>query len=235
VDARAGRGLFGERLVERARQFNWRLGLLSRIAPVGFTGLTGEVRVSYSALLQVRNMPIKIENQFEGKLPRNTLQNVESALGSVPREHLRGVERLRLVDVVTEPRARVAAKGNELPGLYHPRQGTQGAWFEIAITPLTSANKPFHKRIIPRLSFKGNLAAVIFSLVGQHYYLTLRHSVKRGSVEPAVRAYVEKQLKVWNEQQHKIRAKLFKPLQPTLERWSRSLAKKAAEEKKRKG
>jgi hypothetical protein len=38
-------------------------------------------------------MPIKIENQYEGKLPRNALTNVESALASVPREHLRGVER----------------------------------------------------------------------------------------------------------------------------------------------
>src|SRR6266853_1585404 len=154
-------------------------------------------------------MAVKIENQYEGKLPRNTLANVESALASVPREHL--------------------------PGLYHPRQGNQGAWFEVAIIPLTSANKPFHKRIIPRLSFKGNLSAVIFSLIAQHYHLTLRHSVKRGSVEPAVRSYVEKQLKAWNEDQHKIRAKLFKPLQPTLERWSKSLAKRAAQEKKKKG
>jgi hypothetical protein len=180
-------------------------------------------------------MPVRVENQYEGKLPRNTLVNVESALASVPREHLRGIERLRIVSVITDPRAKVAAKGTELPGLYHPRQGVQGAWFEVAITPLVSAGKPFHKRIIPRLSFKGNLSAVIFSLVGQHYHLTLRHSVKRGSVEPAVRSYVEKQLKAWNEQQHKIRAKLFKPLQPTLERWSRSLAKRAAAEKKRKG
>jgi hypothetical protein len=76
---------------------------------------------------------------------------------------------------------------------------------------------------------------VIFSLVAQHYHLTLRHSVKRGAVEPAVRAYVEKQLKAWNEDQHKIRAKIFKPLQPTLERWSKSLAKRAAAEKKKKG
>ena len=180
-------------------------------------------------------MAVRVENQYEGKLPRNTLVNVESALASVPREHLRGIERLRIVSVITDPRAKVAAKGTELPGLYHPRQGVQGAWFEVAITPLMSADKPFHKRIIPRLSFKGNLSAVIFSLVGQHYHLTLRHSVKRGSVEPAVRAYVEKQLKAWNEQQHKIRAKLFKPLQPTLERWSRSLAKRAAQEKKKKG
>jgi len=180
-------------------------------------------------------MAVKIENQYTGKLPRNTLANIESALASVPREYLRGIERLRLVSVITEPRARMAAKGPDLPGLYHPRQGNQGPWFEVALTPLTSANKPFHKRIIPRLSFKGNLSAVIFSLVAQHYHLTLRHSVKRGSVEPAVRAYVEKQLKAWNEDQHKIRAKLFKPLQPTLERWSKSLAKRAAQEKKKKG
>jgi hypothetical protein len=180
-------------------------------------------------------MAVKIENQYEGKLPRNTVANIESALASVPREHLRGIERLRLVSVITEPRARMAAKGTDLPGLYHPRQGTQGPWFEIAITPLISANKPLFKQIIPRLSFKGNLAAVVFSLTAQHYHLTLRHSVKRGAVEPAVRAYVEKQLKAWNEQQHKIRAKLFKPLQPTFERWSRSLAKRAAKEKKRKG
>src|SRR3977135_2758547 len=173
-------------------------------------------------------MAVKIQNQYTGKLPRNTLANVESALASVPREHLRGIERVRLVERITEPRARMAAKGTDLPGLYHPRQGTQGAWFEIAIVPLASANKPFHKRIIPRLSFKGNLAAVVFSLVAQHYHLTLRHSVKRGAVEPAVRAYVEKQLKAWNEQQHNFRAKLFKPLQPTFERWSKSLAKRAA-------
>ena len=70
-------------------------------------------------------MAVKIENQYSGKLPRNTLANLESALESVPREHLRGIERLRLVDVITEPRARMAAKGQELPALYHPRQGNQ--------------------------------------------------------------------------------------------------------------
>src|SRR5947209_16745323 len=117
-------------------------------------------------------MAVKIENQYEGKLPRNTLANVESALGSVPREHLRGIERLGIVSVITEPRARMAAKGTDLPGLYHPRQGTQGAWFEVAVTPLPSVNKPFHKQIIPRLSFQRNLAAVSLSLFGEHYHLT---------------------------------------------------------------
>ena len=41
-------------------------------------------------------MAVKIENQYEGKLPRNTLKNVESVLGSVPREHLRGIDFERL-------------------------------------------------------------------------------------------------------------------------------------------
>src|ERR1043166_1243155 len=162
-------------------------------------------------------MAIKIENQYEGKLPRNTLANIESALASVPREHLRGHERVRLVDGITEPRARMAAKGTDLPGLYHPRQGNQGPWFEIAITPLAQSNKPFHKRIIPRLSFKGNLVAVLFSLVGQHYYLTLRHSVKRGAIEASVRAYVEKQLKEWNEKQNKKKTQRYKNIKQTKE------------------
>src|SRR4051812_22484642 len=101
-------------------------------------------------------MPIKIENQYEGKLPRNTVINLEGALESVPREHLRGIERVRIVDVITEPPPRMAAKGTDLPGLYPPRQENQGPWFEIPLTPRARAKKPFHKRIIPRLSFKGN-------------------------------------------------------------------------------
>src|SRR5438132_7791226 len=98
-------------------------------------------------------MAVRIENQYEGKLPRNTLVSVESALASVPREHLRGIERLRIVSVITDARAKVAAKGTELPGLYHPRQGVQGAWFEVAITTRVSAYKPLHSRIIPGRPF----------------------------------------------------------------------------------
>ena len=37
-------------------------------------------------------MAVKIENEYAGKLPRGTLSNIESALESVPREHLRGIE-----------------------------------------------------------------------------------------------------------------------------------------------
>jgi hypothetical protein len=176
---------------------------------------------------------IRIENQCERKLPKGTTTLIEEALDNLPREHTRGIERVRLVESISEPRVRAVVQASELPGLYHPRQGAKGPWIEVAIGVLLPVDKPFHKRIIPRLSFKGNVAAVVFSLVGQHYHLTLRHSVKKTQVEPAVRLYTEKQLKAWNAKQHTFRARLFKPLQPMLERWGKTLQKRAAAERKK--
>jgi len=178
-------------------------------------------------------MAIRIENQYEGALPKGALEQIESAFDSLPREHTRGIERIRLVPFITEPRIKGQFQATELPGLYHPRQGPKGAWLEIAVNVLLPSDKPFHKKIIPRLSFKSNLVALVFSLVAQHYHLTLKHSLKKTQLEPAVRAYTEKQLKAWNEKKHSFRAKLFKPLQPTFERWAKSLQKRAAAEKKR--
>jgi hypothetical protein len=179
-------------------------------------------------------MGIKIENQASRKLPKGILQQIERMLESLPREHLRGLERLRLVDTISDPRLKTQAQRTDLPGLYHPRQGAQPAWVEVAVDVLLPRSKPFLKRLIPRLSFKGNMAAVLFSLVGQHYYLTLRHSIRKGQLETAVRSYTEKQLKAWHEQAHSRRARLFKPIQPTLERWGRALQKRATAEKKKK-
>jgi hypothetical protein len=176
---------------------------------------------------------IKIENQVDRKLPADTLKSIDGAFDSLPREHTRGLERIRLVEFISEPRLRGTFQTTELPGLYHPRQGPKGAWLELAIGVLLPANKPVHKRIIPRLSFKGNLVATLFSLVGQHYHFTLKHSLKKGQLEPAVRSYTEKQLKVWNEKKHSFRARLFKPIQPALERWAKGLQKRAAAEKKK--
>ena len=178
-------------------------------------------------------MAIRIENQYEGPLPKGSLEQIESAFDSLPREHTRGLERIRLVPYITDPRIKGHFQATELPGLYHPRQGPKGAWLEIAVNVLLPADKPFHKRVIPRLSFKSNLVALVFSLVAQHYHLTLKHSLKKTQLEPAVRAYTEKQLKAWNEKKHTFRAKLFKPLQPTFERWAKSLQKRAAAEKKK--
>ena len=178
-------------------------------------------------------MAIKIENFSQVKLPKKTEERITSILESLPREHLRGIDRVRLVESINDPRLKAVQQRTELPGLYHPRQGGQPAWIEIAVGVLLPRSRPFFKRIMPRLSFKGNLAAILFSLVGQHYYLTLRHSIKRGQIEPSVRAYTEKHLRLWNERQHGMRAKLFRPLQPTLERWARLLQKKAATERKK--
>jgi hypothetical protein len=176
---------------------------------------------------------IKIENQCDRKLPKGTIEHIEEVFESLPREHTRGIERIRLVEFISEPRLKSTFQTSELPGLYHPRQGPKGSWLEVAMGVLLPTDKPFHKRIVPRMSFKGNLSAIVFSLVGQHYHLTLRHSLKKTQLEPAVRMYTEKQLKAWNEKKHSFRARLFKPLQPALERWAKGLQKRAAVEKKK--
>jgi translation initiation factor RLI1 len=86
-----------------------------------------------------------------------------------------------------------------------------------------------------KTSFKSNLAGLIFSLVGQHYYMTLRHSVKKQNLEPQIRQYAQKNLKDWSEKQsvNSRRAKLFKPLRPYMERWAKWLSKKAAKAQKK--
>jgi hypothetical protein len=179
-------------------------------------------------------MAIKIETQTNLPAPKKTQVWIESIINSLPREHLRGVEKIKLVDVITDPRLKAMNQRTDLPGLYHPRQGAQQAWLEIAVGVLLPSKTPIYKRLMPRLSFKGNLAAVIFSLVGQHYHLTLKHSVKKSQVEMAVRSYAEKHLRLWHQQQHGLRSRLFKPFQPTFEKWGRALQKRAlAEQKKR--
>lgn len=177
-------------------------------------------------------MAIKIENQSSAKLPAKTEALIEKVLACVPREHLRGLERVRLVDAITDQRVRLP-QATQLPGLYHPRQGTQAAWLELSMDALLPGHKPFFKRLLPRLSFKNNLAAVLLSLIAQHYHFTLRHSVKKGQIEPAVRAYTEKYLRIWGEREHNLRTRLFKPLQPTFERWARTLQKRAAAERRK--
>ncbi len=179
-------------------------------------------------------MAIKIEVETTAKLPKKTHSQIEKILECLPREHLRGIERIRLVDNINDPRLKNLQQRSDLPGLYHPKQGAQAAWLEIATGVLLPRSKPLTKRIMPRLSFRGNLAAIVFSLIGQHYYLTLRHSIKRGQIEAAVRSYTEKHLRSWHERQHTLRSRIFKPFQPTLERWGRSLQKRAAAERKRK-
>lgn len=180
---------------------------------------------------------VRIENQATFPLPKDTEGNIERILDFLPTEHIRGLERIRLVDFINDPRLKnldVPMKG-DLPGLYHPKQGNQSAWLEMSMGALLQPTQGFTKRWMAKTSFKSNLAGLIFSLVGQHYYLTLRHSVKKQGLEPQIRQYAEKNLRSWGEKQNvnSFRAKIFKPFRPALERWAKWLNKKAAEAQKK--
>ena len=175
---------------------------------------------------------LKIENQATIDLPKGALEQIQRSLDFLPVEHLRGLERVKLVDFINDPRLKnidVPMKG-DLPGLYHPRAGNQSAWMELSMAALLQPTEGFAKRWMAKTSFKSNLAGLIFSLVGQHYYLTLRHSVKKQNLEPQIRQYAEKNLRAWGEEQnkHSIRAKIFRPIRPFVERWAKWLNKKAA-------
>lgn len=179
---------------------------------------------------------IRIENAATFALPKDYEATINKVLDFLPVEQYRGVERIKLVDYINDPRLKnmdVPVKG-DLPGLYHPRVQNQAPWFELSMGALLQPTEGFVKRFMAKSGFKGNIAGLIFSLVGQHYYLTLRHSVKKGSLEPQIRQFAEKNLKSWSEKQAEgsVRAKLFKPFRPALERWAKWLNKKAAEAQK---
>ena len=183
-------------------------------------------------------MSLKIENQSTIAMPKKTDETLEKILKSIPIEHMRGLEKLRVVDFINEPRLKnlnIPLK-SDLPGLYHPRMGNQSAWMEISAGALLKPTESYFNRIMPKMAFKSNVAGLIFSLVGQHYYLTLRHSVKRNALEQQVRQYAEKQLRSWSEKQAEgsWRGKLFKPFRPLLERWAKWLNKKAVKAQKAK-
>jgi hypothetical protein len=180
---------------------------------------------------------IRIENQATFVLPKDTDAHIEKVLDFLPTEQIRGLDKIRLVDFINDPRLKnldVPVKG-DIPGLYHPRQGNQVPWLELSMGALLQPTEGFAKKWMAKSSFKGNLAGLLFSLVGQHYYLTLRHSVKKQSLEPQIRQYAEKNLRAWSERQsvNSFRAKLFKPFRPMIERWAKWLNKKAAQAQKK--
>jgi len=180
---------------------------------------------------------IKIENQSSIDLPKGAEENINKIIAFLPAEHIRGLERIRLVDFINNPQlknAPVPIKG-DLPGLYHPKVQNKNAWLEISTGALLQPTENFGKRWMAKTSFKSNLAGLIFSLVAQHYYFTLRHSVKKQNLEPQIRQYAQKNLKDWSEKQaeNSKRAKLFKPLRPYMERWAKWLNKKAANAQKK--
>ena len=180
---------------------------------------------------------VRVENQSSIDLPKGTEEHIRKVLDFLPVEHIRGLEKIKLVDFINDPRLKnmdVPLKG-DLPGLYHPKAGNQNAWLEMSMGALLQPTEGFAKRWMAKQGFKGNIAGLMFSLVGQHYFFTFKHSVKKQSLEPQIRQYAEKNLKTWSEEQQKgsVRAKIFKPFRPVLERWAKWLNKKAAEAQKK--
>jgi len=184
-----------------------------------------------------RATKLKIENQSTLDLPKGAIEQIQKALDFLPIEHQRGLEKIKLVDYINDPRLKnldTPMKG-DLPGLYHPRVQNQNGWLEISMGALLQPTEGMAKRWMAKSAFKSNVAGLIFSLVGQHYFFTLKHSVKKQNLEPQIRQYAEKNLREWSEKQNQnsFRAKLFKPLRPSIERLARWLNKKAAQNQKK--
>ena len=177
-------------------------------------------------------MRIKIDDKSSSQLSAKIIATIQRVINSIPPDHMRGIERLRIVDSINDPRLKPELRAT-LPGMYHPKQGNQAAWIEIAIDVLRPTSLPFYKRWMQRLSLKSNIASTIFSLVGQHYHLTKRHSVRKNQLENLVRNYTQTQMRSWAENEHSTRARLFKPLQPTFERWAISLQRRAKRAEKK--
>ena len=192
--------------------------------------------IKLAGLKTSKSNEIKIDNQSSLTLPKGAEENIQSIIASLPVEQTRGLERIRLVDFINTAQLKNAPpiKG-DLPGLYHPKVQNKNAWLEVSLGALLQPTESFAKRWMAKTSFKSNLAGLIFSLVGQHYYLTLRHSIKKQNYEPQIRQYAQKNLKIWGEKQSEgsKRAKFFKPFRPYMEKWAKWLNKKAAEAQKK--
>lgn len=183
-----------------------------------------------------RATKLKIENKASFDLPKNWEQTIQSILDFLPLDHQRGIDKVKIVDFIKPPQIKTETpiKG-DLPGLYHPNVGGQKAYLEISAGALLQPTEGFAKKWMAKSQFKSNLAGLVFSLVGQHYFFALRHSVKKTGLEPQIRQYATKNLKDWSEAQnaHSKRAKFFKPFRPYIEKWAKWLNKKALDAQKK--
>jgi hypothetical protein len=172
-------------------------------------------------------MNVKLEHKSEKDTPKYQV-NIEKALALIPTEHLRGLNKIVFVDSITEPRISAEQRAS-LPALYHPKMGGQMAWAEIAMD-IIKPKKRFPQNLLILLTLKSNLAQVIFSLVAQHYYLTLAKGTKKNQLELACRLYTEKMFEKWRETEGGLRVRLLKPFKPYLDKFARRLAKRYREE-----
>jgi hypothetical protein len=179
-------------------------------------------------------MAIKIEHQASLKVPANTEKIIHSALDVIPREHLRGLNRVVLVDFISPQQQRIQLpNASELPGIYHPRIGSEQPYFEVALGVLLPDSKGVFQKLATRLNYKVNLVGLIHSLQAQHYHLTLSHGIKKHQYEKVIRAYMEKYFTIWRERNGGWRSKVLKPIQPWIERWTKKLKKRYETEQRK--
>jgi hypothetical protein len=176
-------------------------------------------------------MKVKIENTSSNSF-KKALDVLERAVDVLPAEHLIGLEKIVVVDTVTEPRLSPAQRAS-LPALYHPKMPGQKAWAEIAMDVI-APRKKFPKNLMTRLTLKATLAQVVLSIGAQHYCLTLKKGIKKNQFEAACRQYVEKHFDTWREREGGLRARLLRPFKPYLDRFARKLARKYRQEMERK-
>lgn len=179
-------------------------------------------------------MAIKFDNQATIPAPAKTEQIIISALDVIPREHLRGLNRVVLVDFISPQQQRVQIpNAAELPGIYHPRVGNEHPYLEIALGVLIPTSKGIFQKLAAKLNYKVNLVGIIHSLQAQHYHLTLSHGIKKHQYEKVVRTYMEKYFEAWRERNGGWRSKAFKPIQPFIEKWTKKLKKRYEEEQRK--
>lgn len=180
-------------------------------------------------------MAIKVENR--SSIPVADIEGqIAAAFDCVPVEHLRGFGRVLVVDRVEDPRL-PKAQAEGLPVLYHPRMpGSASAFGEIALAVLLPADAPWWKRRMARAQLRAMIAQSVISLAAQHYIITLQTRMKKKGpgVERALREYVERYFVVWRDRQTGLRARLFRPLVPYLERWQKSARRYQAEQARKK-
>ncbi|MBX7219581.1 MAG: hypothetical protein K1Y36_06525 [Blastocatellia bacterium] len=168
-------------------------------------------------------MKIKVEVVSTRKIRLNLEQVIQSVLDALPPEHVRGISKVVVVDKIEEPLIARELR-DKLPYLYHPRQPSHSAWFELALGPFFEQKGVF-QRLAARMNLKTNLASAVLALAGQHYHITLKHGVKKQQFESAVRQYIEKYFVVWRDRQAGWRKRLMKPLLPYADRFGKWLAK----------
>lgn len=180
-------------------------------------------------------MAIKIENK--ASIPVKELEEqILRATEVVPVEHWRGFSRIVVVDRIDDPRLPKEQTAN-LPVLYHPRMpGAASAFGEIALAVLLPADVSWWKRLMAKAQVRAMIAQSVISLAAQHYIVTLQSRMKKKGpgIEKALREYVERYFAVWRDRQTGLRAKLFRPLAPYLERWQKSAKKYYAEQARKK-